>query len=589
MTGKKIPELFKRRVFLSLVWLALVAAVCPLTRGQDDVLRPPAVTGKTGGRLVVAQSSEPKTLNPVTALDQPSRDVIRRITADLVHIERDSQKTVPALAKSWTVARDGKSITVQLRQGVRFSDGAPFDADDVVFSYKVYLDEKVHSSQRDLLIVAGQPMRVEKLSKYALRFSFAAPYAVGERVFDSLVILPRHLLEKDYKEDHIAQAWNLATAPDKIAGLGPFRLKQVVPGDRIVLERNPYYWKKDAKGQKLPYLDELVFLTVPSRDAQVARFQAGETQAISPLGADNYAALAPEQQARHYKLFDVGPGMESNFLLFNLNSGVEKLPEIARRQKWFQDLRFRQAVAAGIDRTALMRLVYRNRAALLVTNVTPGNKLWVNAALKPVEHSEAAARRLLQSAGFSWKSDGSLVDPAGQPVEFSILASSSNVQRSQMATLIQDDLKKLGMNVHVVGLEFRSMLDRVLQSHDYETAVMGLGSGDADPNSDMNFLLSSGQSHLWHLGQKQPATPWEAEIDKLMQQQLTAANNRQRKKLYDRVQEIMAAEMPVVFLASPNILVAAYEDLGNVRPAIIDNYILWNAEELFWHTPAAKH
>ena len=579
----------KRVVLLSLAGLALSGVLCQKSPAQEEFLRSTAEPGRPGGRLVVAQSSEPKTLNPVLALDQPSRDVVRRMTADLVHIERDSQKTVPALAKSWTATRNGKSITVQLRRGVRFSDGAPFDADDVVFTYKVYLDENVHSSQRDLLIVGGQPMRVEKLGPYTVRFSFAAPYAVGERVFDSLAILPRHLLEKDYQEGRLAKVWTLATAPDKIAGLGPFRLKQVVPGERIVLERNPYYWKTDAKGQKLPYLDELVFLTVPSRDAQVARFQAGETQAISPLSAENFAALALEQKARHYKLQDVGPGQEYNFLLFNLNSDLEsKLPQVARRQKWFREVRFRQAVSAGIDRSALVRLVYQNRGAPLATNVTLGNKLWINPAISPTPYSPANARKLLQDAGFSWK-DGALLDSAGQAVEFSILVSGSNPQRSQMATLIQDDLKKLGMNVHVVSLEFRSLVDRILQSHDYETAVMGLGGGDLDPNTDMSFLTSGGQSHFWHLDQKQPATPWEAEIDKLMQQQLVTVHYRERKKLYDRVQEIMARETPVVFLASPNILVGMQEDLGNVRPAIIDNYVIWNADELFWRTPAPKH
>src|SRR5262249_49876703 len=154
-----------------------------------------------------------------------------------------TQKTEPALAKSWIVSKDGAQITVKLRRGLRFSDGAAFDADDVVFSYQVYLDEKVHSPQRDLLITANKPMTVEKLDAYTVRFTFAAPYSPAERVLDSLAILPRHLLEKDYREGKINQAWTLTTAPEKIAGLGAFRLKQVVPGDRIVLERNPYYWK----------------------------------------------------------------------------------------------------------------------------------------------------------------------------------------------------------------------------------------------------------------------------------------------------------------------------------------------------------
>src|SRR5262249_10032529 len=160
-----------------------------------------------------------------------------------------------------------------------------------------------------------------------------------------------------------------------------------------------------------PYLDELVFLTVASRDAQVARFQAGDTQCLSPLSADNYAALQPEQQARHYKLLDLGPGLEYNFLVFNLNDDTEgRLPEIARRQKWFKDVRFRQAVSAAIDRSSIVRLVYRNLGTPLATNVTPGYKLWNDPTVKPPEYSQAAARKLLQAAGFSWKPDGTLVD-----------------------------------------------------------------------------------------------------------------------------------------------------------------------------------
>ena len=154
-----------------------------------------------------------------------------------------------------------------------------------------------------------------------------------------------------------------------------------------------------------------------------------------------------------------------------------------------------------------------------------------------------------------------------------------------MATIIQDDLKQLGMNVHVVPMEFRSALDRIFQSHDYEAAVLGLGSGDVDPTSDMNVWMSNGQTHVWHLGQKTPATPWEAEIDRLMQQQMVTTDYKQRKRIYDRVQEIIAQQLPVIFLASPNMLVGARNELGNFRPAIMDHYTLWNVDELYWRTP----
>ncbi len=575
--------------------LSCVTVLLPLLAGaqaatQEDFLHTTSEPGDRGGKLVIAQRSEPRTFNPVVAIDQNALGVNARMQADLIHINRATQKTEPALAKSWTVSKDGTQFTLKLRQGLRFSDGQPFNADDVLFSFQLYLDEKVHSSQRDLLIIDGKSTKVEKLDAYTVRFTFPSPYSAAERVFDGLAILPRHLLEKEYQEGKITQAWTLNTPPEKIAGLGAFRLKQVVAGDRIVLERNPYYWKIDSKGQRLPYLDELTFVVVPTQDAQVIRFQAGDAQIVSGLSADNYAALEPEQKARHFKLYDAGPGLEYNFLMFNLNDDTEgRLPEVARKQKWFRDVRFRQAVSAVVDRAGIVRLVYRSRAATLATHVSPGNKAWFNSSIPAPVRSLPHARELLKAAGFSWKADNTLVDSSGQPVEFTILVSSSNTQRGQIATLVQDDLKAIGIAAHVVPLEVRSANDRVLNSHDYDAIVMGLVSGDADPTPDMNILMSNGQTHLWHLGEKAAATPWEAELDQLMQKQLVTLNYQQRKKIYDRVQEVLAQQLPMVYLTSPNILVGAQENLGNFHPAIIEQYTFWNAEELFWHTPAGKH
>lgn len=537
--------------------------------------------GRLGGRLVVALRSEPKTLNPVLAVDDPSRDVIRCLTADLIHISRESLKTEPELAKSWNVSRDGKQYTLHLRHGLRFSDGRSFSADDVIFTFQVYLDEKVHSPQRDLLIVGGKPITVEKVDNDTVRFELARPYAAAERLFDGLAILPRHLLENTYREGNFSQVWNLSTPPDRLAGLGPFRLKEYVPGQRIVLEKNPYYWKEDRSGSRLPYLDELDFLVVPSEDAQVIRFQAGDTDILSRFGAENFSVLEKQQAAKNYRLHDLGAGLEYNFLFFNLNDLASKsLPEIARKQFWFQDVRFRQAVSSAMDRAGIVRLVYNGRATPLWSQVTPGNKLWMDDALPRPARSLDHARQLLRSAGFSWKNDGSLVDARGAPVEFSILTSSSNSQRTKMAAIIQDDLSQLGMNVHVVPLEFRSMVDRLLNTFDYEAAIMGLVSGDADPTADMNVWVSSGETHLWDLRGK-PATPWESEMDRLMEQQETTLDFAQRKRMYDRVQEIVADDLPVICLVSPNILVGSKDRVGNFRPAILNPYALWNVEQLY--------
>ena len=572
---------------------AMLSVLCNVVCASDTP-SPPAVQkaeqvqiasqppGTPGGTLVIAQRAEPKTLNPVVAFDAPSRDVLGQIMGDLIHINRVTQKTEPALASSWTISPDGRRFILKLRRGVRFSDGQPFDADDVVFTFKVYLDEKLHSPQRDLLVINGKPLSITKADSYTVRFDLDQPYAAAERIFDSLAILPRHLLEKSYNDGNFAGQWTLNAAPSQIAGLGPFRLKQYVPGQRIVLERNPYYWKVDHNQNRLPYADELVLQFVGTEDAQVIHFQTGESQIINRFGSDNFRILAKDEQARGYHVEDLGPSLEFNFLVFNLNdlpSG--QLPDIQREQLWFRDLKFRQAVSSAIDRQAIVRLAYQGHGAALWGNESPSDKRWVNEALPHPARSLEHSRDLLKSAGFSWNSEGKLFDHEGKAVEFTIITTSSNAQRVKMATLIADDLAQLGMNVHPIPLEFRAVVDRVFQSNNYEACILGLGGGDADPNVAMNVWLSHGPTHVWNLHETHPATAWEAEVDRLMNQQMITMDYRRRKQLYDRVQKLIADNLQVTFLATPNVLVGARNNVGNFNPGVLEPYALWNTEELF--------
>jgi peptide/nickel transport system substrate-binding protein len=590
---KDRPSPRRRRITLSLFLAGASLLALPVrgfpdpqqTNAKEELLAVPGEIGRSGGRLVVSLRAEPKTLNPLTAADTISREVIGAMQADLVHINRGTQLTEAALAKSWKISADGLQYTLTLRQGLRFSDGHPLDADDVLFTFRVYLDENVHATQRDMLIVGGKPITVRKVDARTLVFQFAKPYGVEERLFDGWAILPRHLLEKPYQEGKLGQLWTPATPPNEWAGLGPFRLKEYVAGQKLVLERNPYYWKTDTKGNRLPYLDELVFLFVPSADAQVLRFQSGETDVITRLGAENFSVLSRQQRA--YTMADAGPGLEYNFLFFNLNDLNEKSSaDLTQKQKWFRDVKFRQAVSAAIDRDAIVRLVYQGRGAALWGPVTPGNRRWLDASIAHLPRSLDRARSLLKEAGFSWSTasngDSTLVDSDGKPVEFSILTSSSNADRTKMATLIQDDLKQLGMRAQVVPLEFRSLIDRVTQTKEYDACLLGLASFDADPNSDLNVWLSSGGTHLWNPSQSHPGTLWEAEIDRLMEQQLATPGYEQRKKLYDRVQEILAENQPMIFLASPDILAGAKNSIANFHPAVLEPYALWNVEQLYF-------
>jgi peptide/nickel transport system substrate-binding protein len=527
-------------------------------------------------------------------MDSASRDIIGLMTSDLIHINRDTQRTEPAIAKSWTVSPDGRRYTLYLRQGLRFSDGSPFNADDIVFSWNCYLDLEVNSPQRDLLTISGEPIKVRKVDQYTVEFTLPHAYAAAERLFDSVAVLPRHLLQQSFNDKKLSTAWGLNTSPDQIAGLGPFRLKRYVPGQRIVLERNPYYWKRDLKGQSLPYLSAIVSIFVANADAEALRFDAGDTDVISRLNPADFALLKADEQTRRFRLHDLGPGLEYDFLFFNENpqrnadrqggaSSTDRgtSDSLAEKQPWFRQLEFRQAISNAINRSDLVHLAYRDQARPISVPVTDGNKLWINHEIAPSAYSLSKARELARRAGFSSGPDGSLVDSQGHLVSFSILVNGGNPQQVQMATLIQRDLEELGVGVTLDEVDFHTFLNRIFTTYKYEAAIMALADGDADPNSELNVLSSNGSAHVWDLKPGDAIPAWQRTIDRLMQDQLIVTDYRQRKGIYDQVQQIVRDNMPVIYLISPDILVGAKDCIGNFHPAILGNYTLWNVDQLF--------
>jgi peptide/nickel transport system substrate-binding protein len=475
-------------------------------------------------------------------------------------------------------------LTLTLRRGLLFSDGDPFDADDVVFSFQVYLDERLHAPQRDLLLVAGKPIEVTKRDASTVVVKMAEPYAAAERMFDSFAILPQHVLGGAYANGTLARTWGIDAAPASIVGMGPFRLQEYVPGQRVVLERNPYYWKHDAGGVGLPYLDRIVYVTVPNSDAEFLRFKAGEVDVMSRMSGEQFASL-PAGGA--YQAVDAGPSLEYNFLFFNLNDLPANSP-VAARQRWFRDEAFRHAISSAIDRRAIVSLVFRGRGEPLWGPVTRGNAPWYNAALPRPGRSLDRARTLLKGAGFSWRDDGTLVDRSGTAVAFSLLVQATSAPRGQMATIVQDDLAELGIKVSIVPLDSRAVIERVQNTHDFDACILGLGGGDADPNTDITVWLSNGEHHFWRPSAAGPATPWEAEIDTLMRRQISARTVVDRKRMFDRVQALLAEHEPMIFLASPNILAAARAGLVNFTPGILPHYTLWNVDELYWRQSPAR-
>jgi peptide/nickel transport system substrate-binding protein len=537
-------------------------------------------TGRFGGTLVVSQRAEPRTFNPFTALDVPSRDAIRLLMADLVSIDRSDLGTVPALAESWTIDPDRRTLDVVLRPGLRFSDGSPLTTDDVVFSLEAHLDPRVGSPQRESLAVGGRPPRIVRLDERRLRIELAATYAPGERLLDSIFVVPRRLLEPRLRDGSLGTAWGPGTPVGELVGAGPYRLQAYEPGKRLVYERNPHYWKRDEGGRRLPFLDRIEIRFFGDAESEALQLRAGQIDLLARLPAKTFSALQQRLPASRYRFQDAGPGLDYHFLVFNLGSGATDATQ-RRRQGWFRDPRFRRAVSQAADRDAIVRLVYDGRAAPIWQPVSPANRPWFDASLPRPSHSIVAARQDLAAAGFRVGAEGALVDRDGVAVTFTLLANSANPQHLKIAAILTQDLRSLGIGVQVVPLEFRSLLDRVLSRRDHDAALMALAPGDSDPASEMNVWLSSGRSHVWD---PQPAQnpDWQLEIDALMRSQLVTTDPRQRRRAYQRVQQVAQREMPLVCLVSPHMLTVVRRGLRNFRPGLLPPFALADADVLSW-------
>ena len=400
---------------------------------------------RLGGRLVSTLRSEPLTFNPLFVTDSTSGLIIDQTHADLVRENPITFEIEPALAESWQIADDGRLYALELRRRVKFSDGEPFDADDVLFTFEVLLDPAIGSPQREMLSPDGQPVEVHKIDSHTVHFRLQQALAVGLLMFEGLAILPEHLLRPIYERGELAEAWNIGTSPEELVGLGPFRLAEYQPANRIVLERNPHSWRTDAEGLRLPYLDELSLEITGSADAELLRFEAGASQIVGDLTAENFDLLKRDATKSGLQLVDAGAGLAREILVWNLNDLSSKdLPETERHQSWIRQRPFRQAISKAIDRDAIVTLVYQGKAAPLATIVSSGNEKWLNRDLPQPELDVDAGRALLKSAGFR-RQDDRLLDRSGRPVELTFLTSSTNERKGKVGAIIAQDLRDLGI------------------------------------------------------------------------------------------------------------------------------------------------
>jgi peptide/nickel transport system substrate-binding protein len=551
----------------------VIAAVVALTGGALAMRHvrstDPARVSGPADTLVASIRAEPRSFNRYIARDLSTTVLTLLMHDSLVRINRVTNELEPDLAERWDLLPDGRTYRLHLRPGVRFSDGTPFSAEDVVFSFRAIYDRTVESVLVDSLQVRGQPLTVIAENPTTVTVQFPAVFAAGLRMLDGVPVYPRRRLEPALEAGSFRSAWGSSTPPGEIAGLGPFRLRRYEPGQRLTFDRNPYYWHHDSR---LPQLAHVVLEVVSDQDAELLQLETGSIDLTQgELRPSDVPALKRASAAGLVAITEAGIGLDGDLLWLNLSSAKTRDP----RSRWLQHPDFRRALAHTVDRRAFVDTVFYGEAVAADSIISPGNHQWHTEASLPA-YDLAAAKRLLASLGLSARhDDATLQDGNGRAVRFTLLTQKGNTSVERGASVVRDSLGRVGVRVDVVALEAGALIDYVMRG-EYDAAYFRLLTTDTDPTLNLDFWLSSGSAHVWNPGQRAPSTGWEAKIDALMDQVSTTLDPDRRRELFAEVQRIMAREAPIMCFAFPRLPMAVSSRVVDATPAPFRPPLLWN-------------
>lgn len=539
-------------------------------------------TGRPGGTLTVATVAEPLTLNLAIANDASSVSALDYLFEGLTETSWLTDEVEPALAESWMRSDDGLAWTFVLRKDVTWHDGTPFTAHDVVFTFNdVIYNPAIEANARAAFNFRfvdetgawrTEAMTVTALDDYTVRCDLPVPFAPFLRSMGT-AIFPRHILQPYVEAGTLADVWDIDTDPSEVIGIGPFTIERYDPGERVVLQRNPDYWLSDDAGNPLPYLDEIVHIIVPDLETVLARFKAGESDVHGILG-EEYAELEPLQTQGNFTIHRRGPGFSSEFLTFNMNPDTVSPPKLS----WFENTRFRQAVAHSIDRSRIIDEVRHGLGYPQWSSVSPAAGAFHNPDVPRYPYDIPEANRLLDELGWAdTDNDGFREDESGNPIVFSLVTNAGNTVREQIGTIIQQGLTDIGIETDYTLIEFGDLVARLTATYDWDAVVIGF-TGDPDPHGGIALWHSSEPLHLWHPNQAEPATAWEAEIDDLYIRASQELDADERVMLYHRAQAVAARNLPVIYTAHGERLGAVRNIFGNTTPTL---YGLWDIRYLY--------
>lgn len=597
-------------------------SVLPKSAPEGAEILTSITPGNPGGQLVISIAGEPKTFNPLLIDDAASQFIADQLFAGLTNYDQYEQKDIPGLAYAWEYNKPTREWTFHLRKGLLWSDGQPLTSDDFIFSTQLIFDEKIPSGQNLFFRQSQDP----KSPPY--KFSAPDPYTFvakipGEDSFSFLNLsllraLPRHVLEKPWKEGHFNEMWGQSVKPQDLVVCGPFKLKDVRSGESVILERNPHYHRYDVKGQPLPYLDQVVMLVVEDAEASEVRFfPAGDTdllEGIKPDALQRFLDAANKKDQRSivypFTVYPLGPSLNINHYYFNLDEGGTYKDENGKDQVWqpshkgekppanlknfkpfvdpakmaiFSNPEFRIACSEATDRQTMINTLLFGQGTALYGPESPSNKVWTNPNIPTFPYNPESAKKRLDKLGLIDRNgDGIREDAQGRPIRFTIVTNRENNIREKVAQQLKENLGAIGLGVSVQVLQFNNLLTRITTTFDFDCCLLGIATG-VPPHPAMagNGWLSSGRMHAWYPSQKAPATDWEEKLDTLYTSMKRTFDQKEQQKIYFEMQDIYARQQPTISLFTSNVFVAAKNKIGNLKPSVLRNSLTHNLDELY--------
>ncbi len=532
-------RILKYLIFIIVIVVHIVLWGCS-QKEQDVAARNVADSGPAYGDIIVEGSiGDASNLIPILSSDSTSHGIASMVFNGLVKYDKDIN-IVGDLAESWEVSKGGLVITFHLRRGVKWHDGYHFTAQDVLFTYKVTIDPKTPTAY------SGDFLKVKKaevIDDYTFQVTYDEPFAPALMSWGS-PILPKHLLEgKDITTSSLAR---------RPVGTGPYIFKEWLPGQKIVLVSNPDYF------EGRPYIDGNIMRIIPDTATMFLELRANGIDRMN---------LTPLQYTRQTEnnLF------RKNFNKYRYLSFSYTYLGYNLINPLFADKRVRQAIAYGINKEEIIQGILLGLGKEATGPYKPGT--WVfNPNVKKYPYNPGKARELLAAAGWRDTDGDGILDKDGQPFVFEIITNQGNEIRAKTAEIIQRRLSEIGIKVKIRVLEWAAFVNDFINKRRFDATILGW-TIPLDPDIyDVWHSSKTGPQELNFISYK------NEEVDKLIEKGRGTFDQKERKKYYDRIQEILAEEQPYLFLYVPDALPIIHARFRGIEPAPLGigyNFIKW--------------